>query len=439
MSRPKKNIDYSTYQKDYYEANKETINKKRQIKRLKEKAHTVASPSSLHRLLVCPASAALTRYLPEQPATSYAQEGTIFHDIMQSLINLDPFDLEKNRAEHVIHNTIEKYRHQEPPVEVSDEIEEELSTYAMQAYDWFKVEAAGAKEIFTELKLPMFYSDKDFGSLDCAILHNNTLMIIDWKYGKGVDVSVENNPQLIAYTVSMLKYLAANGFDIRQLTSIYNVIYQPRTYKENKEKICAYTVHELVDASKLIKSGVDLVYDILSTYKNKNSKIVTSNLNPTEDGCRFCPAKMCCKKYIKQNEDLLGDLVSKAEKTKIKEEKELVSIGKLFEESLPKLEKFYKEIQDYYMSLPELPDGVYSANRAGRLSYIDDQEKVISLLQENGVDGIDHSVKLITITELKKLVKKLENKEQILAEITEKKEGSKYITFNSDCNLVDNI
>lgn len=428
-----------SYNKKYYEENKAEIAKKRKLKYQKEKAHSIASPSSLHRLLVCPGSAVLTRYLPEQPATSYAVEGTIFHEIMQGILNLDPFDLRKGRADNVIQNTIEKYRHQEPPVDITAEMEEELYNYAHQAYEWFKIEAAGADKVYSELKIPMYYSDKDFGTVDCAIIYKDSLTVLDWKYGKGVDVSVEYNPQLIAYAVSMLKYLAANGHDIRQFKKIKSIIYQPRTYKETKAKVCEYTLQELVEASKNIKTGVDTVYDILSNYKNKRSKLVTSNLNPTEDGCRFCPAKMTCKKYLKQNEDLLGDLVSKAEKTKIKEEKELVSIGKLFEESLPKLEKFYKEIQDYYMSLPELPDGVYAANRAGRLSYIDDQEKVISLLQENGVDVIDHSIKLVTITELKKLVKKLDNKEQILAEVTEKKEGSKYITFNSDCNLIDNI
>ena len=431
-----------SYNKKYYEENKAEIAKKRKLKYQKEKAHSIASPSSLHRLLVCPGSAVLTRYLPEQPATSYAVEGTIFHEIMQGIITADPVYLPKDRIQNVIDNTIEKYRHQTPPVELSDEAIEELNTYAKQAYEWFRANAVNAYKVYTELKLPMYYSDKDYGSLDCAIVYKNVLNIVDWKYGKGVDVSVEYNPQLMAYAVSMLKYLSKEGFDIRKLSAIKTIIYQPRTYKETKAKVCEYTLQELVEASKNIKTGVDTVYDILSKYKNKNSKIVTSNLNPTEDGCRFCPAKMACKKYLKQNEDLLGDLVSKAEQTKIKEEKELVNIGKLFEESLPKLEKFYKEIQDYYMSLPELPAGVYAANRAGRLSYINDQEKVISLLKEQGVDVIDHSIKLVTITELKKLIKKLENKEQLLAEITEKKEGSKYITFaapDSDCNLIDNI
>ena len=416
-----------SYNKKYYDEHKAEIAKKRKTKYQKEKAHSIASPSSLHRLLVCPGSAVLTRYLPEQPATCYAAEGTLFHECMDQALRAGSL----SPAYKLISLTDLEC--------VDDAAKKEMTSCVEEAYEWFKVESAGAEEFFTELKLTMFYSDKDMGTMDCALLYPDSLTVIDWKYGKGVDVSVEYNPQLIAYAVSMLKYLASNGIDIRKLKTIKTIIYQPRTYKETKAKVCEYTLQELVEASKNIKTGVDTVYDILSKYKNKNSKIVTSNLNPTEDGCRFCPAKMTCKKYIKQNEDLLGDLVSKAEQTKIKEEKELVNIGKLFEESLPKLEKFYKEIQDYYMSLPELPAGVYAANRAGRLSYINDQEKVISLLKERGVDVIDHSIKLVTITELKKLVKKLDNKEQILAEITEKKEGSKYITFNSDCNLIDNI
>lgn len=429
-----------SYNKKYYEENKAEISKKRKLKYQKEKAHSIASPSSLHRLLVCPGSAVLTRYLPEQPATSYAIEGTLFHECMEKAIKCLPCapDNDRNFNAYILNsikNVIDNSNTQ-----LNQEAKEEMITCALEAVTWFYTNYY-PNQMYIEQKIPMYYSDKDFGTVDCAIVYKDSLTVIDWKYGKGVDVSVEYNPQLISYAVSMLKYLASNGHDIRQFKKIKSIIYQPRTYKETKAKVCEYTLQELVEASKNIKTGVDTVYDILSNYKNKNSKLVTSNLNPTEDGCRFCPAKMTCKKYLKQNEDLLGDLVSKAEKTKIKEAAEgsLVAIGKLFEESLPKLEKFYKEIQDYYMSLPELPDGVYAANRSGRLSYIDDQEKVISLLQEQGVDVIDHSIKLVTITALKKLLKKLDNKEQILAEITEKKEGSKYITFNSDCNLIDNI
>lgn len=415
---------YKDYFKNYYDKNKEEIAKKRRVKRLKEKAHSIASPSSLHRLLVCPASAVLTRYLPEQPATCYAAEGTLFHECMEQALITDSLP----PAYKLIGLTNLDC--------IDDAAKQEMISYVEEAYEWFKMESIGATKVFTEQKIPMYYSEKDFGTVDCAILYPDSLTILDWKYGKGVDVSVEYNPQIIAYAVSMLKYLASNGHDIRQFKKVKTIIYQPRTYRETKAKVYEYTLQELIEASKPIKTGVDTVYEILSKYKNKNSKVVTANLNPTEDGCRFCAAKLTCKKYLKQSEDLLGDLVSKSEQTRINEEKELVAIGKLFEESLPKLEKFYKEIQDYFMSLPELPAGVTIASRAGRVSYISDTEKIISLLQEQGVDVIDHTIKLVTITELKKLVKKLDNKEQILAEITEKKEGSKYITFNSDCDLL---
>lgn len=430
-----------SYNKKYYDKNKEEISKKRKLKYQKEKAHSIASPSALHRLLACPGSAVLTRYLPEQPTTSYAAEGTLFHECMEKALKCLPCapDNGSDFNDYVLNIIKKVIEHSD--TQLTPAVKEEMITCAMEAFAWFYMNYY-PNQMYIEQKIPMYYSSKDFGTVDCAVVEKDSLTVIDWKYGKGVDVSVEYNPQLIAYAVSMLKHLASTGHDIRQIKTIKSVIYQPRTYRENKAKMCEYTLQELIEASKPLKLGVDTVYDILSKYKNKNSKIVTANLNPTDEGCRFCPAKMKCKKYIKQSEDLLGDLVSRAEQIKIKEEKELVAVGKLFEESLPKLEKFYKEIQDYYMSLPELPSGVYSANRAGRMSYISDTEKVISVLSNQGVDVIDHSIKLVTITELKKLVKKLENKEQILAEITEKKEGSKYITFtapDSDCSLVDNL
>ena len=74
------------------------------------------------------------------------------------------------------------------------------------------------------------------------------------------------------------------------------------------------------------------------------------------------------------------------------------------------------------------------------MKHANNQEKVIEVLRNNEIDAIDHSIKLITLTELKKQLKKLENKDEILKEITEKREGSKYITFNpKNCNLLDDI
>ena len=423
------------YQLAYYHANKERINKQRKEKRTGKPAssHTVASPSALHRLMRCPGSAVLCKSVPEQ-SSKYAEEGTLFHSVMEYILKSKP-------GEQVTNKWIRMYIDTYSTIALEKEAVDEMVDCVQGATQWFNLNFVNANQIIAETRLPMYYSDRDYGTADVIVLFDDRLVIVDWKYGKGVDVSPNNNPQLISYAVSALKYLSSQHIDIRNFKEIETIIYQPRIYTGETVKSYKYAMQELVQQSKIIKEAVDKVYALYS--KSANSKIVKENLSASDEACKFCPAKMICKAYAKQGTELLGDLISEKERLqKHPDEVNWVEIGKKFEEELPKLHQFFNDILEYFLVLPveERPQGVYEACRSSRLSYINNQEKVIEVLRNNEIDAIDHSIKLITLTELKKQLKKLENKDEILKEITEKREGSKYITFNpKNCNLLDDI
>lgn len=423
------------YQLAYYHANKERINKQRKEKRTGKPAssHTVASPSALHRLMRCPGSAVLCKSVPEQ-SSKYAEEGTLFHSVMEYI-------LKSKLGEQVTNKWVRMYIETYSTIALEKEAIDEMVDCVQGAIEWFNLNFVNANQIIAETRLPMYYSDKDFGTADVIILFDDRLVIVDWKYGKGVDVSPNNNPQLISYAVSALKYLSSQHIDIRKFKEIETIIYQPRIYTGDTVKSYKYTMQELVQQSKIIKEAVDKVYALYS--KSVNSKIVKENLSASDEACKFCPAKMICKAYAKQGTELLSDLISEKEKLqKHPDDVNWVEIGKKFEEELPKLQQFFNDVLEYFLVLPaeERPQGVYESRKSGRLSYINNQEKVIEVLRNNEIDAIDHSIKLITLTELKKQLKKLENKDEILKEITEKREGSKYITFNpKNCNLLDDI
>ena len=423
------------YQLAYYHANKERINKQRKEKRTGKPAssHTVASPSALHRLMRCPGSAVLCKSVPEQ-SSKYAEEGTLFHSVMEYI-------LKSKLGEQVTNKWIRMYIETNSIIALEKEAIDEMVDCVQNAIEWFNLNFVNANQIIAETRLPMYYSDRDYGTADVIVLFDDRLVIVDWKYGKGVDVSPNNNPQLISYAVSALKYLSSQHIDIRKFKEIETIIYQPRIYTGETVKSYKYTMQELVQQSKIIKEAVDKVYALYS--KSANSKIVKENLSASDEACKFCPAKMICKAYAKQGTELLGDLISEKERLqKHPDDVNWVEIGKKFEEELPKLQQFFNDVLEYFLILPaeERPQGVYEARRSSRLSYINNQEKVIEVLRNNEIDAIDHSIKLITLTELKKQLKKLENKDEILKEITEKREGSKYITFNpKNCNLLDDI
>ena len=423
------------YQLAYYHANKERINKQRKEKRTGKPAssHTVASPSALHRLMRCPGSAVLCKSVPEQ-SSKYAEEGTLFHSVMEYI-------LKSKLGEQVTNKWVRMYIDTYSTIALEKEAVDEMVDCVQDAVEWFNLNFVNATQIIAETRLPMYYSDRDYGTADVIVLFDDRLVIVDWKYGKGVDVSPNNNPQLISYAVSALKYLSSQHIDIRKFKEIETIIYQPRIYTGETVKSYKYAMQELVQQAKHIKEAVDKVYALYS--KSANSKIVKENLSASEESCKFCPAKMICKAYAKQGTELLGDLISEKERLqKHPDEVNWVEIGKKFEEELPKLQQFFNDVLEYFLVLPveERPQGVYEARKSSRLSYINNQEKVIEVLRNNEIDAIDHSIKLITLTELKKQLKKLENKDEILKEITEKREGSKYITFNpKNCNLLDDI
>lgn len=423
------------YQLAYYHANKERINKQRKEKRAGKSAssHTVASPSALHRLMRCPSSAVLCKSVPEQ-SSKYAEEGTLFHSVMEYI-------LKSKLGEQVTNKWVRMYIDTYSTIALEKEAVDEMVDCVQDAVEWFNLNFVNATQIIAETRLPMYYSDRDYGTADVIVLFDDRLVIVDWKYGKGVDVSPNNNPQLISYAVSALKYLSSQHIDIRKFKEIETIIYQPRIYTGETVKSYKYAMQELVQQSKIIKEAVDKVYALYS--KSVNSKIVKENLSASDEACKFCPAKMICKAYAKQGTELLGDLISEKEKLqKHPDEVNWVEIGKKFEEEMPKLQQFFNDVLEYFLVLPveERPQGVYEARKSSRLSYINNQEKVIEVLRNNEIDAIDHSIKLITLTELKKQLKKLENRDEILKEITEKREGSKYITFNpKNCNLLDDI
>ena len=423
------------YQLAYYHANKERINKQRKEKRAGKPAssHTVASPSALHRLMRCPGSAVLCKSVPEQ-SSKYAEEGTLFHSVMEYI-------LKSKLGEQVTNKWIRMYIDTYSTIALEKEAVDEMVDCVQEATQWFNLNFVNATQIIAETRLPMYYSDRDYGTADVIVLFDDRLVIVDWKYGKGVDVSPNNNPQLISYAVSALKYLSSQHIDIRNFKEIETIIYQPRIYTGETVKSYKYAMQELVQQSKIIKEAVDKVYSLYS--KSANSKIVKENLSASDEACKFCPAKMICKVYAKQGTELLGDLISEKERLqKHPDDVNWVEIGRKFEEELPKLQQFFNDVLEYFLILPveERPQGVYEARKSSRLSYINNQEKVIEVLRNNEIDAIDHSIKLITLTELKKQLKKLENKDEILKEITEKREGSKYITFNpKNCNLLDDI
>ena len=74
-----------------------------------------------------------------------------------------------------------------------------------------------------------------FGTGDCVIVADEMLTIIDMKYGVGILVSAEKNPQMMCYALGALAL-----FDgIYDITEVAMTIFQPR-----RDNISTYTIQK---------------------------------------------------------------------------------------------------------------------------------------------------------------------------------------------------
>lgn len=148
--------------------------------------HALLSASSSLRWLNCTPSARLETQFTDTGST-YAAEGTVAHSL----------------AEHKLKRVL-KRRSRRPVSDLDcDEMEECTDDYV--SFIMEQVEYAGRKCIDPVVLIEQHldysrYVEGGFGTGDCIIVSDGTLSVIDFKYGKGVAVEAERNPQMM-YTL----------------------------------------------------------------------------------------------------------------------------------------------------------------------------------------------------------------------------------------------
>jgi hypothetical protein len=116
-----------------------------------------------------------------------------------------------------------------------------------------------------------------FGTCDCIILQDDTMTVIDYKYGVGVPVSAVDNPQLKLYALGALNDYGF-AFDV---TKVELHIYQPRI---NNVSVDNLTVEELLAwAEQTVKPTAKKAAAGKGGYKAGSH-------------CRFCPHAGKCRK-----------------------------------------------------------------------------------------------------------------------------------------------
>ena len=181
-------------------------------------SHALLSPSSAHRWLNCPLAPRLEATLPEKPS-EYAKEGTIAHSVCEVSAKLHFKSIKKTEYNKVIKKLKTDTLWDDEMLRTAETYVEHLSENAMH----FEHEPYVAFEVRVDIA---DYVPDAFGKCDCIMFGGDTLIITDYKHGKGVPVSPEENPQLMLYALGALKlYKPLFGGAIKKVAI---VIDQPR-------------------------------------------------------------------------------------------------------------------------------------------------------------------------------------------------------------------
>lgn len=172
--------------------------------------HALLSASGAHRWLNCTPSARLESDEPESTSAA-AEQGTAAHAL----------------AEHKLRRALKQRSKRPVSAWIDDEMETLTDDYVSFVQEHISIaqETCGDPQVLIEQRLDFSHIvPGSFGTGDCVIIAEPTLQIIDLKYGQGVLVEAEQNPQLMLYALGAL-HAFGSLYDIETVSV---TIYQPR-------------------------------------------------------------------------------------------------------------------------------------------------------------------------------------------------------------------
>ena len=222
--------------------------------------------------MACPPSALLQQQFPNETST-YAEEGTAAHDL----------------AEHKLKKAL-KMRSRKPTSSYqSDEMDEMTDLYVEYCLGLIEKTKESCKDLQILIEQKLDFSDyvsEGYGTGDLVVVGTGTLHVVDLKYGKGVTVYAEKNPQMMLYALGAISTFGML-YDIEKVAMS---IVQPRldnfsTYEMTVDELLTWAEKELIPKAILASTG-------------------SGEFN-AGDHCRFCRARNQCRTRALKNLDLL--------------------------------------------------------------------------------------------------------------------------------------
>ena len=222
---------------------------------------SIVGGSTAKRVINCPGSVALVAKMPPKPSSKYADEGTLLHNVIAEIV------MSGQPPEHYLGTVYEGQT-------LTQELIDNKLKPALAALD----EIDPKQEMEIEAETHVNFGDLlpgVFGSTDVIGRIGNRGVVLDWKFGDGVAVEVEENMQLMFYAAAAMRTPQAQ-WAFEGVTEIEMVIVQPPAVKR-----------WVTTPARIAEFELQLVQAV------KMSEKKTAPLR-SGDHCRWCAAKPVC-------------------------------------------------------------------------------------------------------------------------------------------------
>ena len=239
------------------------------------KQHALLSASSAYRWINCPPSAKLQEQY-EDKGSAYAEQGTDAHTLAEwKLRRALGMDVEPDSRD-----TLSYY---------DEEMDEHTDDYAAYIMELLAEARKTCDDPLVMVEQRVDYSrwvNGGFGTADAVLVSDGRMTVIDLKYGSGVEVSAEHNPQTCCYALGALDLLD----DLYAIDTITMIIFQPR-----RENISEWTISRdelLAWAEETLRPAAALAAEGKGDFHSG-------------DHCRFCKARHECRTRAEEQISLM--------------------------------------------------------------------------------------------------------------------------------------
>ncbi len=343
-----------------------------------ERQHALLSPSGAARWIACPPSARLEEQFSDTGSSS-AKEGTLAHSIAEL----------KLRKQFVEPMGPRKFNSAMKKLEADPLYDREMQRHTDCYVDYIQNIVHGF-DFKPHIAVEKWVDLKDFipgcsGTSDCIIIGGNILHVVDFKYGKRVKVSAEENPQMMLYALgAYLSYRVL--FPIEQVTMS---IVQPRM-----DNISDWTI----PIGRLLSWGENIKPIA------QQASAGGGEFHPDDDTCQFCRAKGECRARTSSLFEMEPELEKAPALLNNEEISRLLPLAKA-------AAAFAKDLEAQALSKclagEEIPGWKAVAGRAVR--QWSNQEEAFTALRKNGVEeALLYEKKPLTLASVEKLLGKNE-------------------------------